>query len=125
VRPSVIGRRAVSIDGALVAPIAFEDMAALSEAARLLVQSVEPGSAAEGLDIGPTDIIESIDGRRFGDLDALLAYLRQHQAGAPLRVVFRRFSESANSWFEFHVRDLPGQQIRVIEPEAQLLTSPP
>ena len=124
-RPSVIGRRAVSIDGALVAPIAFEDMTALSESARLLVHSVEPGSNAEGLDIGPMDIVESIDGRRFGDLDALLTYLRQHQAGAPLHVVFRRFSESANSWFEFHVRDLPGKEIQVIEPEPHVLTSAP
>jgi len=113
-RPSVIAQRGVSIDGALIAPIALEDLTALSEPARLFVHSVEPGSAAEGLDMVPMDIIESIDGHGFDDLDSLLGYLRQHQAGAPLRIVFRRFGQSTNTWFEFHVRDLPGLEIQVI-----------
>lgn len=118
-RPTTIERRGVSIDGALVAPIIFEDMPALSEPVRLLVHSVEPASAAEGLDFVAMDIIESIDGRRFGDLDSLLAYLRGRPAGAPLHVVFRRMSDIANTWFEYHVRDLPGREIEVVGPKPQ------
>lgn len=124
-QPSVVSRRAVSLDGALIASFGFEDSAALNEPARLIVHSVEPGSVAEALGMSQMDIIESVDGRRIDDLDSLLGYLRQHHDGTPLRVVFRHLSTSANRWFEFNVRDLPGEETRVIEPEAQLLSSTP
>lgn len=119
----VVGRRGVSVDGALVAPISFEDAAALSTPVGLVVHSVEPGSPAEALGLGPMDIIENMDGRRFDDLDSLIGYLHQHQNGAPLHVVFRRMSQSVNRWFELHIRDLPGRETRVIGPSEQLLTS--
>jgi len=124
-RPSVVGRRGVSVDGALIAPIMFEDSRALGESARLVVHSVEPGSAAEGLDMSAMDVIESIDGHRFDELDSLLEYLHQHRVGASLHVVFRRMSPGLKRWFELHVRDLPGKETRVIGPHTQLLTSTP
>lgn len=129
VRPSlqqsIVSRRAVSLDGALIASFEFEDSTALNEPARLIVHSVAPGSVAEALGMSQMDIIESIDGRRIDDLDSLLGYLRQHHEGVPLRVVFRHLSASANRWFEFNVRELPGEETRVIEPEGQLLSSTP
>lgn len=122
-RPSVVGRRGVCVDGALIAPIALDDAAVLGQSARLVVHSVEPGSAAQALGLTPLDIIESVDGRRFDDLDALLGYLHGHQDGASLHIVFRRLSPSYTRWFELHVRDLPGREKRVIGPEGRLLTS--
>jgi len=122
-RPSVVARRGVSVDGALIAPMSFEDAAALSKAARLVVQSVEPGSSAEALGVESMDVVESVDGRSFDDLNGLLAYLRQHADRVPLHVVFRRASPSVNRWFELHARDLPGRETRVIEPGAPEYTA--
>ena len=119
-RPSVVGRRGVSLDGALIAPFTIEDASPLNKPARLLVHSVEPGSAAHSLGMSTMDVIETIDGRRFDDLDALLGYLHGHEDGVTLRVVFRRFSPSYNRWFDLHVRDFPGEEKRLIGPDARL-----
>lgn len=121
-RPSVIAQRGVTIDGALVAPAVLGDPRVLSEPVRLMVHSVESGSDADALGLSCLDLIHSIDGRRFDDLDSLLAFLRQHQEGPPLRVVFRRVVSTSHQWFGYHVRDLPGKEIKVIESEAPLLT---
>ena len=122
-RGSVIARQAVSIDGALIAPNAFEDMQALSEPARLIVHSVEPSSTAQTLGMGAMDVIESIDGRRIDDVAALIGYLHLDRKGAPLRVIFRRLSTNTNCWFDYHVRELPGQDVTVVGPDAQLVSS--
>jgi S1-C subfamily serine protease len=124
-RPSVIARRGVSLDGALIAPIAYEDSSSIQEPARFVVQSVEEGSAASTLDIQKMDIVQSIDGRHFEDLDSLIGYLDHHRSGSPVRLVFRRMSGSSNRWFETHVRDLPNADTRVIGPEPQLVSSGP
>jgi S1-C subfamily serine protease len=119
-RHSVVGRRGMVLDGALIAPFTIEDASPLTRSARLIVHSVEPGSAAQSLGMSAMDIIESIDGRRFADLDSLLGYLHGHEDGVTLRVVFRRFSPSYNRWFDLHVRDLPGAEKRLIGPDARL-----
>ena len=122
-QPAVTERRGISVDGALIAPIRFDDEANLSEPMSLVVQSVEPASAAEALGVQGLDIIESLDGRRFEDLGALNEYFRQHPQGTPVTVVLRRFSASSSRIFEYHVRDLPGQDIHAVEPEPQLVTA--
>ena len=119
-RAPVVARRGVAIDGALIAPSAFEDVAALSEPSGLMVQSVESGSGAEALGVEQMDIVESIDGRRFDTLESLIAYVDRHKAGSPFRIVFRRMSESMTHWFEYHVRDLPGDDTHVVGPETRL-----
>lgn len=122
-RPPVVGRRGVCVDGALIAPIAIDDAAVLSRSARLVVHSVEPGSAAHSLGVDVLDIVETVDGRRFDDLGTLVDYLRGHAEGTPLHVVFRRLSPGYSRWFELQVRDLPGRETRIIGPNARLLTS--
>ena len=116
-RPSVLSLRALIIDGALLAPIAFEDAPTLREPAGLVVHSVEPSSAAETIDIQQLDIVESVDGRSVGDLDALIQYVHGRKTGQPMRLILRRTSPSTNRWSELHVRELPGDEIRVIGPE--------
>ncbi len=124
-RPSVIERRGVRVDGALFAPNAFEDGTTLSEPARILVHSLEPASQAELLGVQRLDVVESIDGRRFEEFDALAAYLRQRPAGAPIRIVLRRMSDRLNRWFDYHSRVLPGAELKFIGPEGDLLSSAP
>lgn len=121
-RPSVVARRGVSIDGALISTMAVEDSAAFSASTRLIVQFVEDGSAANSLEIQKLDILQSIDGRQIEDLDALTAYLDQHR-NKPVRAVFRRMSESPHRWFETHVRELPNEDTRVVGPDSELLSS--
>ncbi|MBI1797995.1 MAG: trypsin-like peptidase domain-containing protein [Candidatus Eisenbacteria bacterium] len=116
-RPSVVARRGISIDGALLAPAIFEDSPSLSEPARLMVQSVEPGSQAEALGIAPMDIVQSVDGRTIVDLDMLAAYL-DHRHKVPLRIVLRRMSESSDRWFELLARDLAGDDVHKVGPAA-------
>ena len=124
-RPSVIARRGVVLDGAVIAPIVFEDGRELTEPAQLVVQSVAPGSAAETLGLERMDIIHSVDGRPIDDLDALIARLGRHRAGTPIRVVFRRMSGAYDRWFELHLRDLPGDQISLLGAAPRLLTGSP
>lgn len=95
------------------------------EPLRLVVHSVEPGSAAEARGLQVADILHTIDGHEIGDLDTLCGYLDRRPAGAPLRVVFRRSSDSDTRWFDYQVRDLAGASIEVIGPERQLTNATP
>ena len=113
-RAPVLERRAAIIDGALIAPAAFEDAPALREAAEFMIQSVEPGSAAEGLGLGQQDILDTFDGHRFESLQLLMAYLRQHPRGTPIRLVLRRWSGAIHGIFDYHVRELPGEDVRFV-----------
>jgi S1-C subfamily serine protease len=119
-RPSVIARRAVVLDGALIAPLMVEDSTALREPAQLVVHSVESGSAAESMQLESLDVIESVDGRHYGDLDSLIQHLETRAKGAPLRVVARRFSPSRSRWFDYHVAQLPGDEIEKIGADSKL-----
>ena len=122
-RPSVVARRGISIDGALIAPLDLDDGGALAEPAHLTVQSVAPGSAAEALGMDALDIVHSIDGRSFDNLDSLAAYLEGRPDEAKIRIVFRRFTSNGARWLDFHVRELPGEDIQSIGPGNPLLTS--
>lgn len=124
-RPSVVARRGVSLDGALIAPMAFEDSVALGEPARLVVQFVEEGSVASSLDIEELDIVQSIDGRHFDDLDSMIAYLELRPKETPVRMVFRRLGGGPRRWFAWHVRDLPNEDTHVVGQEPQLLSNGP
>ena len=124
-RPSVLARRGISIDGALIAPFDLDDAVALAEPAHLTIQSVAPGSAAEALGMEQMDIVHSIDGRSFADLDSLAAYLQGRPDDAKVRIVFRRFTSSDGRWLDFHLRELPGEDIQTVGPEAELLTGSP
>lgn len=114
-RPPVTDRWAVSVDGALIAPIRFEDGAELSEPVSLIVHSVEPGSTAEALGLDQYDIVESVDGRAFSDLDTLLDYLNTRDPG-PLELVIRRWSVQEHRLFDYDSRELPGDDVHVVGP---------
>lgn len=113
-REPLIARRGISVDGALIAEIAYEDALTLREPAPLLVQSVEPGSTAEMLGLAEQDIVRSVDGKRFEHIDRLIDHLLHRPKGKPLTIVVRRWSDEQTRIFDYHLRQLPGEDIRVI-----------
>ena len=114
-RHSIIDRRGISIDGALIAPLAFEDGAVLSDATPLIIHSVDPSSTAMTLDLQPLDMIHRVDGRAFESLDSLITYA-QSRSGEPLRLEIRRLCEETYRLFEYHVRELPGADVKLVGP---------
>jgi S1-C subfamily serine protease len=116
-RPPVLERRGVSIDGALVAPIDYEDETDSPQRARLMVHSVEPASAAHTVGFAQMDILHTVDGRRYDDVDSLVAYLRRRPRG-PIALVVRRVSDDLYRVFDHHLRELPGSDFHVVGPDA-------
>lgn len=120
-RPLVVGRRGILVDGALIAPIAFDDETHVREPFRLVVHSVEPGSAAEML-LEPGDVLQAVDGQSFRDTDSLSVYLRGRTA-APITVVLTRWSSSAQRLFDYNVRELPGSDVRLVEEQSSAVAT--
>jgi serine protease Do len=116
--PSVIARHGVSIDGALIASVSFDDATSLRVPAALMVQSVEPGSSAEMLELEQEDLLWSVDGQRFDDVDHLIQYLGTRKPG-PIEIVVRRWSGDEDHIFEFNIRELPGEDIHAVGPNPE------
>lgn len=115
---SVLERRGVIVDGALIAPLEVRDASSLSQPIHLVVHSVALGSAAEEREVQEYDVIESVDGVRVETLDALNAQLAARREGESLHLVLRRFSGATNRVFEWYARELPGDEVRNIGPDA-------
>ena len=113
-RASMIERRGVLVAGALIAPIALEDEAGDPRRVRLIVHSVDPSSMAAALDVQRLDVFDSIDGRSFEDVDALIAYLESRPGDGTVDVVFRRWTEDPFRAMDHHGRKLPLQGLAVI-----------
>lgn len=105
---SIVERRGLMLEGALIAPTSLSDAASLSDVPPFTIQSVQPGSAVEAIGIGEGDMLETVDGERFETMDALAAHLAQRQGSEPLELVLRRWSPSAHNAFDYHVRELAG-----------------
>jgi S1-C subfamily serine protease len=123
-RPSIIARRGLVLDGALIAPTEFEDGAVLSMPLSFVVNSVEPGSVAEALDVQIGDLIHTVDGRDFQDLDALIAHVQARAESAPVKMVFCRWSDADRRVFDFHLRELPGDEVDVVGPKPGMALAP-
>jgi S1-C subfamily serine protease len=84
---------------------------------KLAVQAIEPGSTAEALAMDPGDLLWSVDGRRVGELDSLTALVQRRPAGAKLTLVLMRVSDREHRFFDWHIRELPGDDFRAVGPE--------
>jgi S1-C subfamily serine protease len=120
--PLVTARRGISLDGALIAPVPFADEPDPRPGPRLLIQSIEPGSTAEALGLQLMDILHSVDGRPFADLESLGAYLRERPQEKAVTVVVRRLSSSRDRWFDYLVRELPGSDLHLVGSEPDVVT---
>ena len=112
--PLTTAERGISVDGALIAPMEYEDGTNMPTFQGLFVQSVDPGSTAEALGLQLGDILHTIDGRQFADLDSLAGYLHAPREGRTLRVVLRRVSPSLHRWLDYLVREMPGKDVRPV-----------
>ena len=121
-RARILERRAVVLDGAVIAPQIFDDGSGLEPAPVLAVHSVDPGSSAEALQVEEGDLIDTIDGRRFHQLDALIAHLRQREHDQPMTITFRRWGASFKQVFDYHVRELPAETFEVFGPNDESVT---
>ena len=121
-RPSMVDRQGVVIDGAVIAPVTYDDAAMMVDPARLAVHSVEPGSRAETVDVQSMDYVESSDGRPVTELDDLIKRLGSHRAGEPIHLVLARQTDDPHRWFDLQTRELPGDEIRVVGRDSRLLS---
>jgi S1-C subfamily serine protease len=107
----VLDQRGISIDGALFSPVSFDDDLGKKEPPAILIHSVDPASDAQSLGLQVLDQLWSVDGRRFGDLDSLIAYV-EARPKTPLQVVVRRVSGDWDMLREYHARELPNRNVR-------------
>lgn len=124
-QPAILARRGVRIDGALLGPIAFEDERALTEPARLILHSVDPTSAAQTLGLQSYDVLSSLDGRTFSDLDSLAEYLRRRPRGQAIEIVLRRGTANLYRYWDYHFRTLPGDEIKMVPESTEPVAASP
>lgn len=122
-RPPAIAQRGVSIDGTLIAFVDTEDEPISPQSPVLGVHSVDPASESAAFKLEPNDMLVSVDGKRFTDVDTLADYAKAH-GNHPIVLVFRRLT---NDWFrtwEFHRREFPAKDVvRVPDPETPATAS--
>jgi S1-C subfamily serine protease len=121
-RDDLVDRRGISIDGARISTLEFDDQAAVPLRSRLLIHSVESGSVASIRGFESGDYIHEVDGRRFDSVDSLATYVRA-RAGHPLTVVLRRGSPDQYRVFDYHLRELPGDEVNLIGPDGTTTAS--
>jgi len=115
-RKPLLERYGIMIDGALLAPVDYEDEPDSPEAVRLAVHFVESASTALSLGIQPGDILYSVDGHRFNDLEALAAYLHGRPESKPLEVVLKRSNSATTSAYDYLARTLPYEEVKTVGP---------
>jgi len=111
-RPSVLQRQGLYLAGMLIASPGFRDEVEANLGKLLAVHYVADGSPASAQGLQLWDMIKSVDGRPFHDIDALLSYLNQRNR--PVRLVIKRLSESNDNIYEYHEFELPVEDLKLI-----------
>ncbi len=111
-RPPVLQRQGLYLAGMLIAPPGFRDEPEANLGKLLAVHYVAEGSPASAQGLQLWDMIKSVDGRPFHEIDALLSYLNQRNR--PVRVVIKRLSESNDKIYEYHEFELPVEDLKLI-----------
>lgn len=119
-QPLLLDRLGLCVDGALIATANFEDGGTLRDPAPLVVHSIAPGSAAEMAGLQRNDILRTVDGMRFNDVDHLARYLNRRSTRQPITVVLSRWSEHSDRIFEYYLHELPGEDIQPVGPLPEL-----
>lgn len=110
---SFLERRGVSIDGAVISTVDFEDELDSQRSARLMIHSIEPATPAHMAELSSLDLLYRLDGRAFDDVEALTRYLHERPSG-PLTIVVKRFSPQSSRMFDYQRRELPGEDIHTV-----------
>ena len=111
-RPSILQHQGLYLAGMLIAPPGFWDEPEANLGKLLAVHYVADGSPASAQGLQIWDLIKSVDGKPFHDIDALLAYLKEKNR--PVRLVIKRLSESNDKIYEYHEFELPVEELKLI-----------
>ncbi|HYQ92713.1 MAG TPA: PDZ domain-containing protein, partial [Candidatus Competibacteraceae bacterium] len=111
-RPPVLQRQGLYLAGMLIAPPGFRDEPEANLGKLLAVHYVAEGSPASAQGLQLWDMIKSVDGKPFHDIDTLLAYLKEKNR--PVRLVIKRLSESNDKIYEYHGFELPVEDLKLI-----------
>ncbi len=111
-RLPVLQRQGLYLAGMLIAPPSFQDEPEANLGKLLAVHYVADGSPASAQGLQLWDMIKSVDGRPFHEIDALLSYLNQRNR--PVRLVIKRLSESNDKIYEYHEFELPVEDLKLI-----------
>jgi serine protease Do len=108
----VMQRRGLYLAGALIASPGFRDEPEANLGKLLAVHFVAEGSPANAQGFQLWDLIKSVDGKPFHDIDTLLAYL--NHKNQPVQIVVKRLSESNDKIYEYHEFELPLENLGII-----------
>jgi len=110
--PSVMQRQGLYVAGMLIGPSGFQDAPEANLGKLLAVHYVADGSPASAQGLQMWDMIKSVDGKPFHDIDTLLAYLKERNR--PVQLVIKRLSESNDKIYEYHEFELPVEELRLV-----------
>lgn len=110
--PSVMQRQGLYVAGMLIGPSGFQDAPEANLGRLLAVQYVADGSPASAQGLRLWDMIKSVNGKPFHDIDTLLAYLKERNR--PVQIVIKRLSESNDKIYEYHEFELPVEDLRIV-----------
>ena len=113
--PHVLSRRGVYASGLLFGPITFRDTDEI-RVRGFMVHHVEPGSLGESQEVGKSDLLEAVDGKKVEDLDQLYKYLSDAQKkGGRVELTFKKIS-GGDAVFSYTQRNLAIRDLRIVGP---------
>jgi S1-C subfamily serine protease len=123
--PKVTERQALWISGALFADAETLTSGQLAGAPRLMVHHVEPGSAAENMEIAASDLLVSADGEPVDSLAKLQGLADRAAAGhRKLALLFLRLASSQqDQLFVYETRSLDASDVERIGPPMSVAAS--
>lgn len=110
--PPLTQRRGLYFSGVLIAPAGFRDEPEANLGKILSVHYVADGSQASAQGFQMWDMIKTVDGKPFHEIDPLYAYLNQRNR--PVQIVVKRLTESNDKLYEYHQFELPIENVAII-----------
>lgn len=114
--PSVLQRHGLYLSGLLIAPPGFRDESEANLGRLLAIHYVEDGSLASARGFEVWDLLKSVDGKPFHEVETLHAYLAQKTR--PVRVVIKRLSDANDKLYEYHEYELPVENLGMVGGES-------
>ena len=113
--PLLTERAGILVSGILIGPNTLRDAMALGTNNGLLIHEVERGTAGQVLEFQPYDVVTTVDGKRYSDVETLFSYLQNAEAaGRPVTVEILRLSDTAMHFFDYMRRDVPIDSLELI-----------
>lgn len=108
----VLARAGLMVAGVLFAPVSA-DFARAEGGERLMVHSVEPGTAGHVSGLGRFQLIEAVNGRSVDSIEALHEIVRAADEDDELRIIHRTLT-GGSTWWTYRERLLPARPYRLV-----------